>query len=166
MGFAELRTALEAGPARRQAQDADVWIVSRPSWWDGLRGAGATESTKRQILRAIWDVPQPLFFLCEEPGDPDLAPFLHQELGAWRIDAQSDPDRFYAAYPVSALGNWQLYGAPAPVDGKWPDSFREEPSAIIRFMQTHRMTLLVDSFHDDTDWCVALCHDPSAEAAA
>jgi len=46
-----------------------------------------------------------------------------------------------------------------------PDTFRVTPDVTLQFMRDNGICLLIDSFHDDAEWCVAL-NDPSRQAAA
>jgi hypothetical protein len=58
--------------------------------------------------------------------------------------------------PASGLGNWQLYAASEPLRIPTPDTFRDPPEAVLAFMAAHGVVLLIDVFHDDTDWCIAV----------
>ena len=82
--------------------------------------------------------------------------FVGREHDGWRVDTSTSPQDFYRLEPVSVLGNWQLYTAPLPLRSPLPDSFRVEPATLLAFMRAHRVSLLIDAFHDNTDWSVAL----------
>lgn len=60
---------------------------------------------------------------------------------------------------INSLGArrlWRLYAAPGPPAAHLPDSFRDPPAAVVAFMVTWEVSLIIDAFHDNTDWCVAL----------
>ncbi len=59
-----------------------------------------------------------------------------------------------------SLGNWTVYAAPGPVVAGWPDPFRTKPDPLIAWMVEQEVSFLVDSFHDDTDWLVAIPGSP------
>ena len=165
MSLADIRKILEAGPARRVEPDKDVWLLDAGPWWRLFTAHDALETAKLHILAAAWQLPSPLFLLPEEPLDEELAAFLVRDGPAWRLDRTRTPASFYQTEPASGLGNWRLYAADKPVTLPTPDTFRTKPDAVLQFMRRHKVSLLIDVFHDDTDWCVALL-DSSLESAA
>jgi hypothetical protein len=62
-------------------------------------------------------------------------------------------------YDFDALDRWWYYGnwqAIAPVDpGYEPfDTFRSTDAQIERKLEMHKVSIIIDSFHDDTEWKV------------
>jgi hypothetical protein len=62
-------------------------------------------------------------------------------------------------YDFDALNRWWYYGnwqAIAPVDpGYKPfDTFRSTDAQIAHKLETHTVSIIIDSFHDDTEWKV------------
>lgn len=146
MGVVEIQQALRAvaaGIARPRDAAARVW---------DLRGDSAAHvALKTRILEAC--IARGAFLLYGEPlEDPALRASI-EVLG-------EDRHRLGPGVPVEALsgwlylGNWQI---------TWPacppctlDVARTAPDEICRFLEEQGLSLLVDSFHDDTDWVVAL----------
>ena len=166
MSLADIRTILDAGPAHRVEPGKDVWLLDTGPWWRLFTAYDALEAAKLQILEAAWRLPSPLFLLPPEPIDEEFAPFVTRDAPAWRLDRTRTADSFYEAEPTSTLGNWQLYAAARPVPIPNPNTFRTKPHAILDFMRLHGVSLLIDVFHDDTDWCVAILDQNSEQAPA
>jgi hypothetical protein len=138
----EIRQILETSSARRAGAD-EVWFLD-------------SAPTKQRIIEAAWRLPVALYLVPERPVADELVPFLQSEGNAWRIDKTRTAEAFYATEPASGLGNWQLYAAAQPVTRPVPNTFRSTPEAVLSFMAEEQVLLLIDVFHDDTDWCVAL----------
>lgn len=164
MSLPEIRTILGASPARRAAPASDVWFLDTGPWWRLFTAHAAFESTKQQILDAAWRVPSPLFLVTAEPLEDDLAPFLTRDGPAWRLNRLRSAREFYETEPASGVGNWQLYAADQALRMATPDTFRVKPEVTLQFMRDNGICLLINSFHDDTEWCVALS-DPSRQTA-
>lgn len=160
--LAEICAILEASPARRREPSLDVWRLNTGPWWRLFTAYQALEETKARLLTAAWRLPLPLFLVPEEPLAEEWAPFLTPDPPVWRIDRTRTPDSFHRTEPASTLGNWQLYAAPHPVGVPGPDCFRARPDEVLRFMRANAISLLIDVFHDDTDWCIAVCDDRTA----
>ena len=54
------------------------------------------------------------------------------------------------------LGNWQAYVADKPVESGWPDPARVAPTELVSWMSQTGLLVLIDSFHDDVGWVVAI----------
>jgi hypothetical protein len=54
------------------------------------------------------------------------------------------------------LGDWRFYSSPGPVKGKSLDVFRCRAAELLAWMRARSVRVLLESFHDDTDWVVAL----------
>jgi hypothetical protein len=72
----------------------------------------------------------------------------------WRVRRDRSADDFYRTELDE--GNWILYAAPEPASRPFPNAFKAAPEAVLEFMATERITLLIDSFYDDTEWRVAV----------
>ena len=143
----------------------DVWLLDTGPWWRLFTAHKALESAKKRVLDAAWRLSSPLFFMPPEPLDDDLEPFVTRDGPAWRLNRTRSAQEFYETEPAAGLGNWLLYAADSALQLPSPDSFRAKPEAILQLMRAHGVTLLIDAFHDDTDWCVAI-HDLSVKQTA
>jgi len=150
-----IRAALAGSPARRVKAGVDVWDLSVGPWWKLFTDYEGLERAKRRILEAAWGLSCPLFLVPPEPVAADLEPFLvRDESGAWRVRRDRPADDFYRTELED--GNWILYAAPQPASRPLPSVFKTAPEAVLDFMATDRITLLIDSFYDDTEWRVAV----------
>jgi len=156
-----IASTLDGIGAPRPDANLHVWRIDYGPLWKFFSESGV-ERTKAAVLEAAWQLPAPLFFAPENPIDDDLKPFVRSEGSAWRIDKTRSAAAFYAIEPASGIGNWQLYAADQPVEAL-PDAHRTSPADLILFMTANRITLLIDALHDDTDWCVAICDQQSAQ---
>lgn len=159
MSLSDMRRILEESPARRRMAGMDVWLLGQGPWWRFL-GAGDLDRTKQSILSAAWQVPIHLFLVPEEPVDSELAPLVTKESHSWRIDRARSAEDFYRTEPARKLGNWMLYAAQTPAGAPLPNAFRTDPGMLLRFMQQHQIALLIDAFHDNAEWCIALREAP------
>jgi hypothetical protein len=166
MLLTEVRQALETGLARRASGGQDVWFLDTGPWWHLFRDFQRLEVTKLDVLRATWRLPKPLFLVPQEPLEPELAEFLNRDGTAWRVDKTKGAGAFYRTEPASGLGNWQMYAAERPLTVSLPDTFRTRPEKVLTFMAEQNVNLLIDVFHDDTDWCIALLEPDSHVSAA
>jgi hypothetical protein len=166
MSLSEIQEILEGSPARRRTAGKDVWLLDTGPWWRFFSNFQRLESTKESLLEAAWRLPCDLFFVPEEPLNKELVPFLQHDGTAWRIDKRRSSKEFYGTEPASGLGNWQLYAAMKPLASRTSDTFRASPEAILAFMAAHGVVLLIDVFHDDTDWCVAVLNSVPSPSAA
>ncbi len=164
MSLLEIRTILAASPARRMAPVSDVWLLDTGPWWRLFTAPAALDSAKQRILSAAWRIPSPLFLVLPEPLQDALVPFVTRDGPAWRLNRLRSAREFYETEPASGLGNWQLYAADEALRMATPNTFRVKPEVTLQFMRDNGISLLIDSFHDDTEWCVALS-DPSRQTA-
>jgi hypothetical protein len=157
MHLNDIREILNQSSARRPAPGFDVWLLeTHPGPWWKLRSSPNIEPIKLAILNAAWQLPRELYLNPEVPLDSELRPFLLDDGPPWRVDKTKSAERFYATEPASGLGNWQLYAGAKYVTDGIPNTFKTDPAALIHFMTEHDIVLVIDVFHDDTDWCVAL----------
>lgn len=156
-----IASILDDGRAQRPDAGLRVWRLEYGPLLKLLRDAEVAR-TKTLLLEAAWEWPGPLFFAPGNPLEEDVRPFVQPDGRAWRVDKRRTASDFYATDSASRLGNWQLYAAERPVEAL-PDAHRTSPADLIAFMDANGIVLLIDSFHDDTDWCVAICEQQSAE---
>jgi hypothetical protein len=155
MSLAEIRQILETSSAQRSGA-TDVWFLDFGPWWQFFTDTRSVESTKKRLLEAAWRLPMPLFFAPERPLADEFVPFVQSQGNAWRIDKNRTAEEFYGTEPVSGMGNWQMYAAAQPLTRRTPNTFRSTSEAVLSFMAEEKVLFLIDVFHDDTDWCIAL----------
>jgi hypothetical protein len=158
MRLHDIRDILDASSARRRDAGVDVWVLERHPvpWWQFTKSPPDVETTKVSLLRAVWKLPLPLFFVPETSIEEDLVPFIDGDAPPWRLNRSRTAEEFYRTEPASGLGNWRLYAAEAAVTAAIPNTFELPPARLAAFMAERNIELLIDCFHDDTDWCIAL----------
>ena len=161
MSLAELRAILQSGTSRRARSNLDVWLLDTGPWWRLFRDSAGLERTKAALLAAIWRLPEPVFMNPSIPLDHEVAPFVEPMAGGWRLNRSRSAEEFHRTEPVSVFGNWQLYVSPQPVAAHI-DALRAPAEEVLEFMERNGIRLLVDAFHDDSEWLVAIREPASA----
>ena len=159
--LSSIASTLDGSGAQRPDPALQVWRLDYGPLLKFFRDSEVAR-TKASLLEAAWQLSSPLFFAPGKSLDEDLQPFVQPDGRAWKIDKSRTASDFYATEPASGVGNWQIYAADRPVEAL-PDAHRSSPADLIAFMKANRIALLIDAFHDDTDWCVAICDFPGDE---
>ena len=137
-----------------------VWHLVRPSVWTSRRRERTESVTalKIELLSQVLTSTSPVFIVHQEPPDDYEVPGNWQRTddSTWRVPADLDLTDSVSKNWLLGIGNWCLYSAPAPVVGICPDAFRMSASELLSWMRENSVAVLIDSFHDDSDWVVAL----------
>lgn len=155
-----VRAVIECWPrehlARRHPK-AEVWALGIPGLLSRRRGRVASRC-QDALFRSLAAAPSPVLICHPESPREHEVPGEWQEVGpsTWYLPRSLDLTAGETRHWLFALGNWTVYGAPEPVLRDWPDPFRTDPERVIEWMEEHAVGYLVDSFHDNTDWLVAL----------
>ena len=150
-----IRGILSAGPARRIVDGVDVWDLSVGPWWTPGADHREPEEAKERILAAVWRLPGELFLVPPESPPDELEPWVRRDgSGAWRVNRERPASDLYAR--GLREGNWMLYAAPGAWRPPAPSAFKTAPHALVAAMTATKVVLLIDSFHDDTEWRVAV----------
>ena len=156
--LAELST-LDPRDCRRDPE-VSVWHLNEP----GLLAPQA-KVRRQALLRSKVAM---LTALATHPGSAYLLhpdnPADYEVNGAWvsagsntyHIPPLLDLDDPGTKQWLFNLGNWQAYVADKPVESGWPDPARVTPTELLSWMSRTGLLVLVDSFHDDVSWLVAI----------
>ena len=112
------------------------------------------ETAKSDILSALSQKDCALLFSYEEP------PFEYLEKTGVKVEKiREDGYVVHPPYSHEALTRWLYLGnwqAIHPVQPEFIgiDTFRKSVQDVERQMRQYGVTVLIDSFHDDTDWNV------------
>jgi hypothetical protein len=144
---------------RRRDDSLPVWDIGWPGFFarNRRRRREAVAACRRELLGTLLRSPGPIFLVHEPPrengvpGDWQLACE-----GTWLVPLDFNLDHPAVTYWLFALGNWKFYRAPAPAEGNGPDAFRCRAAELLAWMKARSVQTLIESFHDDTDWVVAL----------
>ena len=152
----ELHSTLRAGPARALLSDETVWHVPSARLWSGAEQPARARSIRDAAFSALANSGLLVFLRShEDPQDPELmGRLVEHPNGAWSV---RDPASLASLVRDElCAGNWTLYAASGPLSEPVPDPFRAEPQDLVDLLRRGGVTLFVDSFHDDTEWIVAI----------
>jgi len=132
-----------------------------------LGGRGRREADARcraACYAALRESPDRVFILlAENPPDPELATLLEPcDDGAWAV-----PGGDLRRNPLDselAVGGWLAYSAADPVSERIPELFRGDPEELAAWAKRNDISILIASFHDDTEWTVVVADRPGPEA--
>lgn len=132
-----------------------VWDLTDPSL--SLR-ATPIDPCKREILRTLVREGETAFLTHHEDPNEQGVPGHWQSTGlrTWNPPRDLDVDEPATGHWLFTLGNWCCYVSASPVLGGWPDPARSSSEALLAWMERTGVQVLVDSFHDDVSWVVAL----------
>jgi len=142
----------------RREGSLPVWDVGWPGLFTRRRRVRreAITACRREILSCLLACQEPVFLIHEPPRDYEVP-------GEWRPASESTwlvPPEFNPNHPAVrywlSIGNWTFYSAPAPAEVNWPDPARCGAADLLAWMSTKSVHALIDSFHDDISWVVAL----------
>jgi hypothetical protein len=113
---------------------------------------------KRRILETLLAVPEPVFIAHPDDPEDDEVPgeWLSAADGTWRLPRDLDLDHPNVKSWLHSLGNWVIYAAPQPATLPCPDTSTPCEPELIGWMTESAVSVVVDSFHDDDSWVVAL----------
>jgi hypothetical protein len=164
----EVLSRWEGADIRRRDGGLPVWDLGRPGLFAFHRRLRreAIACCRRQLLNGLLRGPRPVFLMHEPPEEYEVpGQWQRAGEGTWVVPPDLDIDHPAVAYWLFALGNWRLYWAPAPAGRNWPDAFRCAAVELLAWMRAKPVSALIESYHDGTDWVVALgAAEPRAEA--
>jgi hypothetical protein len=142
----------------RRDASLPVWEIGRPGLFARHRRQRreAVASCRGELLSALLAADGPIFVNHQEPPNEYVGGDWQRGGGStWLLPPDlnvHDPmvERWFS------LGDWCFYSAPAPVTGSRPDVFRCGAAEILDWMKENSVAAWIESFHDDTDWVVAL----------
>jgi hypothetical protein len=164
----EILSRDESSDLRRRDGSLPVWDLGRPGFFarHHRRRREAVDACRRELLNALLGSPGAVFLMHEPPQEYEV-PGAWQRAGegTWFVPPHFNFDHPTVEYWLFALGNWRLYQAPAPAEGDWPETFRCAAAELLAWMRARSVKALIESFHDDIAWVVALdAPEPNAEA--
>jgi hypothetical protein len=141
---------------RRRDPALPVWDLRRPGRFARQRRK-AVAACRRELLTTLLGSGGLVFLRHPEPPEQYDIPGNWQPAGkaTWLVPPDFNLDHPAVGYWLFHLGNWTFYRAPAPAENL-PDAFRCSASELLAWMSARSVQALIDSFHDDTDWVVAL----------
>jgi hypothetical protein len=164
----EILSRRESTDIRRRDGPLPVWDLGRPGFFARHRRQRreAVAACRRELLNALLGCHGPIFLMHETPQGYEVPGAWRPVGGAtWLVPRDFNLDHPAVGYWLFALGNWRLYRAPALAEGNWPDAFRCAAGELLAWLKAKSVWTLIESFHDDTDWVVALdTAEPNAEA--
>jgi hypothetical protein len=144
---------------RQRDPALSLWDIGGPGLFTRHRRQRreAVTASRRELLTALlaWDGSVYLVHP-ELPADYEL-PGNWQPAGeaTWLVPPDFNPQD-PAGQQWLSLGDWRFYCGAGPVQGVWPDVFRCRAAELLSWMSAKSVHVLIESFHDDTDWVVAI----------
>jgi hypothetical protein len=157
-----LRAVLSAheGEDVRHGSSADVWHLSYPPLLVPGREArrDRVNRCKRELLRPLLASPRGIYLSHHEDPVAAGVPARWSRAGKWHWNLPSNLnlEEPTTEYWLFALGNWRIHAATAPIEQSRIDPARAAETELLAWMQENRVAFLIDSFHDDVSWVVAL----------
>jgi hypothetical protein len=155
----EILCRWESTDIRRREGFLPVWDLGQPGFLARHRRQRreAIASCRRETLIAFLEGEGSVFLVHEPPQDYEV-PGDWQRVGVatWLVPPDVNLEHPAVAYWLFVVGNWRLYRAPAPTMGNAPDAFRCRAAELLSWMQAESVQALIESFHDDSAWVVAL----------
>jgi hypothetical protein len=149
---------------RQRDGSALVWDIGGPGLFARHRRKrrDAVAACRRELLTTMLRRDHPVFLMAPESPQEWEIPGQWQTVGemTWLLPPDFEPDHPAVQRWLFQTGGWRLYQAAAPDAGISPDVFRCRAAELLAYMNTHAVQALIESFHDDTDWVVALSTPP------
>jgi hypothetical protein len=146
----------------RRDPEVSVWHLNEP----GLLAPRATARrqallrSKVAMLTALATHPSSAYLYLVHPDNPAdyevIGEWVSAGLSTYRIRPLLDLEDPGTKQWLFNLGNWQAYVAERPVESGWPDPARVAPTELVSWMSRTGLLVLVDSFHDDVSWVMAI----------
>jgi hypothetical protein len=144
---------------RRREGSLPVWDIGRVGLFARHRRQRreAVAACRQELLTTLLRHDGPVFLMSTEPPSEYDVPGSWQPSGqaTWLVSGDFSLDHPAVKHWLFDLGNWTIYSAPQPVEGKWPDVFRCSAAGLVAWISAKAVRVLIESFHDDTDWVVA-----------
>jgi len=158
--LASIEQLLRESGGKRLDPSVHVFELSM-GYWPPFGRARRLHDKQARLLDAVRGLPWSVYLRSGE--DPKLA----EAPGQWVPVAKStwivpeEPSSLRLLDSILVYGVWQLYlGADALDAGDLPDLFEASPWEAIEGLRSHAAPLLIDAWHDNVTWRVAL--DPAA----
>jgi hypothetical protein len=144
----------------RQAPDVPVWHLNEPGLLAPQAKARrqALLRSKVEILTALATHPSSAYLLHpDNPADYEVnGEWVCTKSSTYRMPPLLNLDDPGTKKWLFNLGNWQAYVTDRPVESGWPDPARVAPKELVSWMSRTGLLVLIDSFHDDVSWIVAI----------
>ena len=159
MSLEALHRVLEASGARRLSRGLPVYGLRR-ALWPPFGRVEALRERQVAVMEAVRALPWQAFLRCaRDPRTCDLSAWPRAARDTWLV-----PPRETARHLLEGLlepGSWTLYLAPYAIDPTLlPDTFRAELSEVARFVEGHGIPVLLDAWHENSEWRIVV--DPAA----
>lgn len=154
----ELRSVLQEMGIESMSPNGLVWDLRESGCLASIVGVRSTltPAVKRRILEVVLASPSPIYLLTsEDVGTAGPGVWRAVSPGVWSLDGSRDP-AVLIAEDATQLGNWVLLAAHRPPLERLPDLIRATEAQVLTFMRENGIRMLIDSFHDDVQWRVAI----------
>ena len=159
MSLEALHRVLEASGARRLSRGLPVYGL-RKTLWPPFGRSEALHERQVVVMEAVRKLPWQAFLRYgEDPRDWDLGAWPQAARHTWVVPPHETVRHLLGGFLEP--GGWTLYLAPYAVDPSLlPDTFRADLGEVARFVEGHGIPVLLDAWHDNTEWRIVV--DPAA----
>jgi hypothetical protein len=156
----EILCRWQSADIRRRDCLYEVWDVGWPWLFASRRRQRreAVASCRRELLTTLLESDGSNFLSHHEPPQEYEAPGNWQPAGeaTWLVPADFNVDDSVVKRWLFVLGDWCLYKGLRPLERGGPDVFRCSAREVVAWMSANSLWALIESFHDDASWVVAL----------
>ena len=164
--YAQIAPLLAQAGAMQPDPQYDVWDLAAPGCLGRLiarRPILLSREMKHSILSIVLRGPLPVFFFQEEELDTEHAAAWSEVAdGVWQLPADADPKALVASEALYC-GNWRIIVAERIPSAPMTDFIRAPASDVASFLKRSEAAVLIDSFHDDAVWRIALAQEVSSK---
>jgi len=122
------------------------------------------EATSPQVLREVLDLARSFegtMYLLPSEDPRHRAPeftWVNPDSDTWELPADASNEALLTG--LLSDGAWRVYvaGRPAPAEDV-PDLYRGPTIAALDFLERYGATVVIDAWHDNTQWKVALLEE-------
>ena len=152
MDLQHIHELLIAAGARRASSSAAVYELSQPFWPFGRRSRQFPQ-LKERVLDAVRSLSSRAFLAYDEDPHEWGLPGEWKPAGSGTWEVPGEPSSSCLLDGYLSPGNWTLYLAEASVAADTlPDTFRAPLEATVGFARSNGISLILDSWHDNTTW--------------
>lgn len=128
----------------------------RKRLWPPLRRTRELHWRQVELLRATRLLPWKTYLACDEdPHEWELTgPWIHAGAHTWIIPHQQSSESLLEGY--LAAGGWTVYLAPYALQGANVPSLFDAPEEVCEYLRSHGVPVMIQAFHDNSEWRVAL----------
>ena len=145
---------------RRRDRISGIWDIGWPWLFAVSRRKRhyAVAACRRELMATFVESAAPIFLRHPEPPQEYSVSGNWRPAGdaTWLVPSEINLDDPAVKHWLFALGDWRLFQAPRLPATESPDAFRCSARDLVEWMSANSVLALIESFHDDAHWVVAV----------